>query len=74
MPACARHSALTPTPGTLLSGARGVPSLTVGARFSYGRALGVANLPPAGPGFGGISLAHNVGSKALVDAVLAVRR
>ena len=30
-----------------------------------------ANLPAAGSGFGGITLAHNVASRELVDAVLA---
>ncbi len=30
-----------------------------------------ANLPAAGSGFGGITLAHNVASKELVDAALA---
>ena len=30
-----------------------------------------ANVSPQGTGFGGVTLAHNVGSKALVDAVMA---
>ncbi|MBI4202091.1 MAG: VOC family protein [Chloroflexi bacterium] len=30
-----------------------------------------ANLPPGGPGFGGIALAHNARSKEAVDAVMS---
>lgn len=44
---------------------------TVLALFPYDELAADANLVPDGSGFGGITLAHNVASKELVDAVLA---
>lgn len=44
---------------------------TVLALFPYDELAADANLAPDGSGFGGITLAHNVASKELVNAVLA---
>lgn len=41
------------------------------ALFPYVELAADANLSPDGAGFGGITLAHNVASKELVDTVLA---